>query len=69
MVAANDNWQSPPTGAAAATAAVEAGAFPLVAGSRDAALVVSLSPGAYTLRVAGAGGTTGVALAEIYLLP
>ena len=69
VVAANDNWQAQPAGATAATAAVEAGAFPLAAGSRDAALVLSLAPGAYTLRVAGAGGATGVALAEIYLLP
>jgi hypothetical protein len=69
VVAANDNWQSQPAGASAATAAVESGAFPLAAGSRDAALVVSLAPGAYTLRVAGVGGATGVALAEIYLLP
>jgi hypothetical protein len=48
---------------------VEAGAFPLAAGSRDAALVLSLAPGAYTLRVSGVGGASGVALAEIYLLP
>ncbi len=69
VVAANDNWQAQPAGAAAATAAVDAGAFPLAAGSRDAALVLNLAPGAYTLRVAGVGGATGVALAEIYLLP
>ncbi len=33
------------------------------------ALVLTLDPGAYTLRVAGTGTTTGVALVEVYLLP
>ena len=41
----------------------------LAAGSRDAALVLTLEPGAYTFSVAGVGGTTGVALVEVYLLP
>ena len=36
---------------------------------RDSALVLTLEPGAYTCRVAGAGSTTGVALVEVYLLP
>lgn len=45
------------------------GAFPLSAGSADSAQIVSLSPGAYTVQVSGVGGTTGVALAEIYEVP
>ena len=41
----------------------------LAAGSKDSALVLTLEPGAYTCRVAGAGTSTGVALVEVYLLP
>jgi hypothetical protein len=41
-------------------------AFPLAKGSKDAALLLELAPGAYTVQVAGAGGSTGVALVEVY---
>jgi lipoic acid synthetase len=45
-------------------------AFALAAGSRDAALIVSLAPGAYTVQITSADGTaTGVALIELYELP
>ena len=42
------------------------GAFPLQAGSRDAALLTSLAIGSYTVQVSGADGGTGEALIEIY---
>ena len=45
------------------------GAFSLPAGSRDAALVVSLPPGSYTAQVSGVGGLTGDAIIEVYELP
>jgi hypothetical protein len=62
-VASNDNWD----GSAATTAAfAQAGAFVLTPGSRDAALVVRLPPGGYTVTVSGVGNTTGTALVEIY---
>jgi uncharacterized delta-60 repeat protein len=64
LVAANDNWSG-----ADITAAVSAsGSFGLDPGSKDAALVLALAPGAYTLQVSTAG-TAGEALAEIYALP
>ena len=48
----------------------QVGAFPMASpGSRDAAMVVTLVPGNYTAQVSGAGGTTGVALVEVYELP
>ncbi len=66
QVGANDNWGG--TGAlSAAFGAV--GAFPLGSASRDAALLVELQPGSYTVQVSGVGGTTGVALVEIYEVP
>jgi uncharacterized protein (DUF1800 family) len=62
---ANDNWES--NGAAAMTAAfAQAGAFPFSAGSRDAALVVDVMPGNYTIQVNGVAGTSGTALVEVY---
>jgi phosphodiesterase/alkaline phosphatase D-like protein len=47
-----------------------AGAFRLVdETSRDAALVVSLTPGAYTVQVKSGDGSPGAALLEVYDLP
>ena len=63
-VAENDNWDA---NAGATFASV--GAFAFGAGSRDAAAVVSLSPGAYSAQVSGVGNTSGIALIEVYELP
>ncbi len=62
-VATNDNWGG---GTALATAFSQAGAFALAGGSSDAAVVVRLPPGGYTVVVSGVGGTTGTALVEVY---
>ena len=64
----NDNWSSGTTANTAAVAAAfaKAGAFPFNEGSRDAALVIDLNPGSYTIQVAGVGGTGGVSLVEVY---
>jgi hypothetical protein len=35
----------------------------------DSALLARMSPGAYTLRVASADGTPGIALVEVYEVP
>lgn len=64
MVANNDNW----TATSLVSSASSVGAFALVAGSKDAALTLTLTPGAYTAQVSGATGTTGGALLEIYEL-
>ncbi len=63
----NDNWG----GGAALTAAFDSvGAFRLSpATSRDAALVLTLAPGNYTVQVSGVGNTTGTALVEVYEVP
>ncbi len=63
-IAENDNWA-----ANLADTFARVGAFPLAAGSRDAALVISLQPGSYTVQVPGADGGTGEALVELYELP
>ncbi|MBS0657352.1 MAG: delta-60 repeat domain-containing protein [Verrucomicrobia bacterium] len=56
----NDDWLD--SGAAETVAA--AGLTP--GDARESALVATLGPGAYTALVRGVGGTTGVALVEIY---
>ena len=69
LVRENDSWDvgNPPALVAAATAAV--GAFPLAAGGRDAALLLTLPPGTYSAQVGGPAGATGVALVEVYEMP
>lgn len=42
------------------------GAFPLELDSRDAALLIWLEPGLYTAVVNGEGGSSGIALVEVY---
>jgi len=65
----NDNWSVAGNAAELAATAARVGSFALPSGSRDAALVAVLEPGAYTAQVSGVGGTTGVALLEIYDAP
>ena len=68
-VATNDNWQEQTDSASVATASAASGAFALPAGSKDSALVLTLTPGSYTFRISGVGGTTGIALVEVYAVP
>jgi hypothetical protein len=37
--------------------------------SADCALLATLAPGSYTARVSGVGGTTGLGLVEVHVLP
>lgn len=65
----NDDWSTGAAPATTSTVATEVGAFALPAGSKDAAFVVTLPAGAYTVQVSGANATTGLALVEIYEAP
>lgn len=70
IIDSNDNWDADPGKSAiirSASAAVAG--LPLFPNSRDAALVTTLPPGAYTVFVTGVNGVTGVALAEVYEVP
>lgn len=78
LVAQNDDWgtplatpggAAPSSGADVAAAGTATGAFNLPAGSKDAALVVLLVPGAYSAVVSGAGDGTGAGLVEVYEIP
>jgi peroxiredoxin len=68
-IVANDNWGDVPDAPGLKAAFTAQGAFALSDGSRDAAALVTLAPGSYTVQVAGSGtgaAATGVALVEVY---
>jgi hypothetical protein len=69
LVGENDQWWAQPREGGAAEVAATAsrlGAFAFAGGSLDAAAILTLPAGAYTAVIEGAGGGTGVALAEAY---
>lgn len=61
VVASNDNWD-----ASLEPAFTAVGAFAWTRGSKDAALLATLPPGAYTAIVSARDGGTGVAIVEVY---
>jgi hypothetical protein len=61
LLGADDNWKE-----TLAPAFAKAGAFPFPSGSADAALVLMLASGAYTVQLSGANGSGGDGLVEIY---
>jgi hypothetical protein len=66
VVGENDDWDSAP---ATADLFESLGMGALVAGSKDAAVVLTLEPGIYTAQVRGVEGATGVGLVELYEAP
>ncbi|MBE2212363.1 MAG: hypothetical protein IAE82_00720 [Opitutaceae bacterium] len=64
----NDNWGERPDADRIAEVAASVGAFTLDRDSKDAAYLIELEPGAYTVHLStdGAGGT---GLIEIYVVP
>ena len=69
-IAQNDDWGIPQGGTdadALVSAAASVGAFALTGGSKDAALLVTLPPGAYTLHLTNPDASAaGVGLVEVY---
>lgn len=68
-VLANDNWNQADFVGELVQASAYVNAFALDPGSKDAATLSLLDPGAYTIQVSGAGTTTGEALVEVYEVP
>jgi autotransporter-associated beta strand protein len=66
VIASNDNWGG---GADLTAVFTRTGAFALPAASKDAVLLVTLGPGAYTAQVSGVGGTAGLVIVEVYEVP
>ncbi len=65
-VASNDNWDDNGVGSMMSALGASAGAFPLEAGSKDAAVITELGAGPYSIHVKSANGSSGVALLEVY---
>jgi hypothetical protein len=65
-LAQSDNWGAEPDAAAIAAAATRLGAFSLSSAGRDAVLLATIEPGAYTAQVTAATGSGGVSLVEVY---
>ena len=63
-IAVNDTHSPTLAGVAA-----RVGAFALPPGSKDAALLIQLAPGGYTVQASGADGGTGNAIVEVYEVP
>ncbi|MBI4622444.1 MAG: hypothetical protein HY736_04365 [Verrucomicrobia bacterium] len=62
-IGSNSGWGGD---SALAAAFARVGAFPLAAISSDAAMLVTLPPGPYTVQVIGANNTTGIVLIKVY---
>jgi outer membrane protein assembly factor BamB len=69
VLASNSGWTAGGITGDLNGAGALVGAFPLPAGSTDAALITTLAPGAYSIQVTGINGSLGEALVEVYLLP
>lgn len=68
-VAVNAGWTASVNPLEIARAGALVGAFPLVTGSGDTAVLLELTPGNYTAQVSGLEGAGGVALLEVYEVP
>ncbi len=68
-ITSNNDWSDKGDPARIRDAGSKVGAFPLDPGSKDAAVLLDLDPGSYTIKVSGVNDTTGVALVEVYEVP
>ncbi len=64
--ATNDDWSDADNAATIATLSASLGAFALDEGSADAAILVDLTPGSYTVVTGSPDGDTGTAIVELY---
>lgn len=69
LLLTNDDWERSPDALTTEAVARNVGAFALQPGGTDAACVVTLPPGVYTVVGSGSNQATGVALVEVYLVP
>ncbi len=67
MLVTNDNWEED-SNAVELEAALISLSKPLAAGSKDAALLLTLNEGVYTFQLSGVGNTEGVGLIELFVV-
>lgn len=66
LIASNNDWTERAVASQVTSVSSAVGAFPLAAAGKDAATVLQLPPGSYTVQVAGVGNSSGMVLVEIY---
>ncbi len=66
VIGTNDDWGTGNNPATMTAAFAQVGEFALASGSKDAAMLLTLNPGAYTVHLSGVAGATGIGLIEIY---
>ncbi len=66
QVATNDDWPLAADQPQLEATRAAVGAFPLVPSTKDAATLLTLVPGSYTVQTSGVNAGTGVGLVEIY---
>ncbi len=66
QIASNDDWGNFADAESMSAIFETVGAFALEAGSKDAAALIELAPGAYTMQVSGVGDAEGISLVEVY---
>jgi hypothetical protein len=69
LLQTNGDWSTASNAAQIISTASAVGGFALTAGAGDAALLVDLDPGSYTVELAGVDAGTGVGLIEVYRVP
>ena len=67
LLVTNDNWEEGANAGELAAALVTQNK-PLLAGSKDAALLLTLNQGVYTFQLSGVGNTQGVGLIELFVV-
>lgn len=65
----NDNWGAATNATEVSAAFDQVGAFALARDAKDAALLVVLPPGGYTVQATGVAAAAGTALVEVYEVP
>jgi kumamolisin len=65
-IESNTGWETNTNTAQITAVSQQVGAFAFTPGSADSAMLANLTPGQYTVELAGVGSTTGVALVEVY---
>ncbi|MBI5693301.1 MAG: esterase-like activity of phytase family protein [Verrucomicrobia bacterium] len=66
VIASNNDWGDGGQAVALQSAFSAAAAFALPSGSKDAAVLLRLPPGGFTVQASGANASTGTALVEVY---
>jgi|GEM_PF-999039 len=68
IVQENDDWGTATNATELQATMASAGAFSLSMNSKDAAIIATLPPGAYTATISGVNSAGGIALGEVYVV-